>query len=58
MKKGVFMVGDGDTGKSQLKALTERLLGQGNYTGIDLKELESRFGTANIYNKQLAVSSE
>lgn len=58
MKKAIFMVGDGDTGKSQLKALTERLLGQGNYTGIDLKELESRFGTANIYNKRLAGSSD
>ncbi len=58
MKKAIFMVGDGDTGKSQLKALTERLLGQGNYTGIDLKELESRFGSANIYNKRLAGSSD
>jgi len=28
MKKALFLVGDGDTGKSQLKSLVERLLGQ------------------------------
>ena len=58
MKKALFMVGKGDTGKSQLKALTERLLGSGNFIGMDLKEIESRFGTANIYNKRLAGSSD
>lgn len=58
MKKALFMVGDGDTGKSQLKSLTEMLLGRGNYIGIDLKEIESRFGTGNIYNKRLAGSSD
>lgn len=58
MKKTLFMVGNGDTGKSQLKSLTEMLLGRGNYIGIDLKEIESRFGTGNIYNKRLAGSSD
>jgi len=58
MKKALFMVGKGDTGKSQLKSLTERLLGSGNFIGIDLKEIESRFGTGNLYNKRLAGSSD
>lgn len=58
MKKALFMVGKGDTGKSQLKSLTERLLGNGNFIGIDLKEIESRFGTGNLYNKRLAGSSD
>ena len=58
MKKALFMVGKGDTGKSQLKSLTEKLLGKGNFCGIDLKELESKFGTSNIYNKRLAGSSD
>lgn len=58
MKKALFMVGPGDTGKSQLKSLTERLLGRGNFIGIDLKEIEARFGTSNIYNKRLAGSSD
>lgn len=58
MKKSLFLVGPGNSGKSQLKALTERLLGRGNYTGIDLKEIEARFGTSSIYGKRLAGSSD
>ena len=58
MKKALFMVGKGNTGKSQLKSLTERLLGKGNYTSLELNELEARFGTANIYGKRLAGSSD
>ena len=58
MKKALFLYGKGDTGKSQLKSLTEKLLGRGNYVGIDLKEIEARFGTGNIYDKRLAGSSD
>jgi phage/plasmid-associated DNA primase len=58
MKKALFLVGDGDTGKSQLKSLVEGLLGKGNFIGIDLKEIESRFGTGAIYNTRLAGSSD
>lgn len=58
MKRALFLVGDGDTGKSQLKSLVERLLGKGNYIGIDLKEIEARFGTGAIYGTRLAGSSD
>ena len=58
LKKSLFLVGDGDTGKSQLKSLVERLLGKGNYIGIDLKEIEARFGTGAIYGTRLAGSSD
>ena len=58
MKKSLFMYGPGDTGKSQLKRLTERLLGSGNYIGIDLQQMESRFGTSVIYGKRLAGTSD
>ena len=58
MKKALFLVGNGDTGKSQLKSLVERLLGRGNFIGIDLKEIESRFGTGAIYGTRLAGSSD
>ncbi len=58
MKKALFMVGPGDTGKSQLKSLVERLLGKGNFIGIDLKEIEARFGTGAIYGTRLAGSSD
>ena len=58
MKKTLFLVGSGNTGKSQLKSLTEKLLGKGNYIGIDLSEIEARFGTGAIYGKRLAGSSD
>ncbi len=58
MKKALFLVGDGDTGKSQLKGLVERLLGRRNFIGIDLKEIESRFGTGAVYGTRLTGSSD
>lgn len=58
MKKALFLVGAGDTGKSQLKSLVERLLGKENFIGIDLKEIEARFGTGVIYGTRLAGSSD
>lgn len=57
-KKALFLVGDGNTGKSQLKSLTERLLGKNNYIGMDLSEIEARFGTGSLYGKRLAGSSD
>lgn len=56
MKKSLFLVGDGNTGKSQLKSLVERLLGKDNFIGIDLKEIEARFDTGAVYGTRLAVS--
>ena len=58
MKSALFMVGEGNTGKSQLKALVERILGQRNCAAIDLNTLEARFGTSAIYGKRLAGSSD
>lgn len=58
MKKGLFMVGKTNAGKSQLKSLTERLIGKGNFAAVDLDDLEARFGTSNIFNKRLAGSSD
>ncbi len=58
MKRSLFLVGDGDTGKSQLKSLVEMLLGKGNYIGIDLREIEARFGTGAVYGTRLAGSSD
>ena len=58
MKKALFLVGPGNTGKSQLRALTERLIGSENYTGTDLREIEEKFGSANLYGKRLAGSAD
>lgn len=58
MKKALFLYGPGDTGKSQLKSLTEQILGKQNFIGIDLAEIEARFSTASIYGKRLVGSSD
>ena len=58
LKKSLFMYGPGDTGKSVLKTLVEHMLGKGNFIGIDLAEIEARFGTGSIYGKRLAGSSD
>ncbi len=58
MKKSLFMVGPGDTGKSVLKSLVERILGDNNAMAIDLQEIEARFGTGAIYGTRLAGSSD
>jgi len=57
-KKALFLYGPGDTGKSILKSLVENLLGKGNFIGVDLDEIEARFGTGSIYGKRLAGSSD
>lgn len=58
MKKSLFLVGEGDSGKSLLKSLAERLLGLDNFISTDLKDIESRFGTSAVYGKRLAGSSD
>lgn len=58
MKKALFLFGKGDTGKSQLKSLCERLIGSDNYSSADFNELEERFGTSALYGKRLAGSSD
>ena len=58
MKGALFMVGPGNTGKSQLKSLVEKLIGERNCSPCNLKELEGRFGTSAIYGKRLVGSSD
>ena len=62
LEKSLFLVGKGDSGKSQAKLLTEMILDGDNeikgenYTAIDLEQLATRFGAATLYNKRLAGS--
>ena len=59
MKKAMFMVGNGDTGKSTFKELAVRLVGERNSSAIDLQELENnKFGTSQLYNKRLAGAND
>ena len=58
MKSALFMVGAGNTGKSQLKRLVEELIGEHNCSPCNLKDLEERFGTSALYGKRLIGSSD
>lgn len=58
MKKSLFMVGKGNTGKTQIKELLSELIGIDNVDSSDLPELEKRFGTSAIYNKRLVGSND
>lgn len=53
-KKALFLVGQGNTGKSQLKKLVEYLVGYNNVSNIDLKKVNDKHGTASLYQKRLA----
>lgn len=57
-KKSLFIIGDGNTGKSQLPKLLALLIGQGNCTALPFSKLEERFQTANLYNKRLAIDDD
>lgn len=52
-KKALFLIGKGDTGKSQIKKLIETFLGQSNISTADLITLNSRFGKSAMYGKRL-----
>lgn len=58
MKKSLWLVGDGDSGKSQILNLIQRILGVKNVASIDLKDLEGRWGTGLIYGTRLAGSGD
>lgn len=57
-KKVLFLVGEGNTGKSQIKSLVETMLGEENFAAVDLKTLEKQFGLSSIYGKRLIGSND
>ncbi|MDO4616866.1 MAG: phage/plasmid primase, P4 family [Lachnospiraceae bacterium] len=58
-KKAVLQYGKGDTGKTQLKALAEMVLGSGRYNNVDLSDLETnRFLSASFQNVRLGGSND
>jgi|GEM_PF-1187496 len=58
MKKALFLFESGNTGKSQLRILLTRLLGDRLCSSADLADLEARFGTSNLYGKRLVGSPD
>lgn len=58
MKKALFMVGAHNTGKSKIKELLIKLIGEQNANTLDLETLEARFGSSQILNKRLIGSND
>ena len=52
-KKSLFLVGKGDSGKSQIKKLVENFIGEKNVSTADLEELNKQFGKSAMYGKRL-----
>lgn len=57
-KKALFMIGDGNSGKSQVKRLVEELIGTKYSCTDDLKNLDAKFGTSGLYGKRLYGSND
>lgn len=57
-KKMLELVGDGNTGKTQLRELTMNLLGREHSVSIDMKRINDKFGTVQLYRKRLAGSGD
>lgn len=57
-KKMLILVGEGNTGKSVLRSLAIQLVGEANCATIELKRLQERFGTFQVYQKRLAGSGD
>ena len=58
LKKSLFMVGPGDTGKSKIKELISRILGKKYCSSMDLTDLEERFSTSQLNGKRLVGSND
>ncbi len=57
-KRALFLVGEGNTGKSQFLKLLARLIGSENYAATDLSGIEEKFGTFTLWGKRLAGSPD
>ena len=57
-KQALFLVGEGDTGKSKYIELIDDLLGENNYTSISFSDLHERFQTGAIYGKRLICDAD
>lgn len=57
-KKLLILVGEGNTGKTQIREFTMNLLGREHCVSIDMRKLNERFGPAQLYRKRLAGSGD
>lgn len=58
MKQSLFMVGKGNSGKSQLRLLCDRLLGKNNVSSESLETYDKPFGTMSLIGKRLVGSPD
>lgn len=58
LQKYLEITGGGGTGKSTFMQICTMLVGEKNRVVTDLKNLENRFESANLYRKRLAVVSD
>lgn len=58
MKKALFIIGAGDSGKSQLRKLTEKLIGAKYCESASMKTLEDTHGGECVVNKRLVGESD
>ena len=57
-KKALCLKGEGNSGKSQIRNLVERIIGDENHAIVDLDTLEARFGTSLLVGKRLAGTAD
>lgn len=57
-KTALFIIGDGNSGKTQFPNLITRLIGAENSVAMPFCKLEDRFQIVNLYQKRLAVDDD
>lgn len=57
-KKCLFLVGEGNTGKTRIKLLVEKIIGEENCCSLDISDLETRFGPSALTGKRVAGSAD
>jgi len=57
-KQALFLIGETDSGKSQIVKLICDLLGSQNFATVDFKNLDDRFQTAHTYGKRLICAAD
>jgi putative DNA primase/helicase len=58
LRKSIILTGEKENGKSTFLSMLERLLGKGNITNLDLKELGDRFKTAQLFGKLANIGDD
>lgn len=53
-----ILTGEGSNGKSTILNVVKKLIGKQNYSSLDLRELETTFGPAEMYNKLANIGDD